>query len=88
MDREGLWFKVLVARYMVVGGRLDEGGRDGSVWWMEVACICDGVGAGEGGWFTDNLRLKVGNGATALFWLDRWVGDVPLRDKFRRLFDL
>jgi len=23
-----------------------------------------------------------------LFWLDRCVGDVPLRDRYRRLFDL
>ena len=41
-----------------------------------------------GSWFPDNLRLKVGNESNTLFWLDRWVGDVPLRDRFLHLFDL
>ena len=31
---------------------------------------------------------NVGNSATTLFWLDRWVGDVPLKDRFCRLFEL
>jgi len=39
-------------------------------------------------WFPDNLRLNVGSGVSTLFWLYRWVSDVPLRDRFRHLFDL
>ena len=23
-----------------------------------------------------------------MFWLDRWCGDAPLRDRYRRLYDL
>jgi hypothetical protein len=41
-----------------------------------------------GSWFSNNLRLKVGNGVSTLFWLGRWVSDVPLCDKFRRLYEL
>jgi len=27
-------------------------------------------------------------GRDTLFWYDKWVGDIPLRIKFLRLFDL
>ncbi|MCI61049.1 hypothetical protein A2U01_0082305, partial [Trifolium medium] len=42
VDREGLWFRVLVARYGLEGGRLCEGGRRGSVWWREIVRIREG----------------------------------------------
>jgi len=32
VDKEGLWYRVLNARYGEEGGRLKEGGRDSSVW--------------------------------------------------------
>ena len=32
--------------------------------------------------------MKIGNGFKTYFWSDCWVGAVPLRDRFRRLFDL
>jgi hypothetical protein len=35
VDKEGLWFRVLVARYGVEGGRLRAGGLRGSSWWRE-----------------------------------------------------
>ena len=41
-----------------------------------------------GSWFPDNLRLIVGNGVSSHFWLDRWVGEVPLCVRFLHLFDL
>jgi len=58
------------------------------VWWREIVSISDWFGSAVGSWFSDNLRLRVGNDASTLFWLDRWVGDAPLRDQFRRLYDL
>ena len=36
MDREGLWFKVLVSRYGEERGKLREGGRYNSSWWREI----------------------------------------------------
>ncbi|MCI34428.1 alpha-1 6-xylosyltransferase, partial [Trifolium medium] len=42
MDREGLWFRVLTARYGVEGGRLQDGGRRGSSWWREITRIREG----------------------------------------------
>jgi len=88
VNREGLWFRVLASRYDLVGGRLKCGDRNGSVWWRDIASIRDGDASVLGSWFPENLRIHVGNGANTLFWLDRWVGDVPLCVRFSRLYDL
>jgi hypothetical protein len=39
VDREGLWFKVLLSRYGKERGRPREGGRLGSAWWKEIVKI-------------------------------------------------
>ena len=88
MDRDGLWCRVLVARYGEVGGRLEAGGRSVSSWWREVRRIRDGEGDIGGGWFGDSVRRKVGDGAATLFWSHRWLGETPLCVRFPRLFDL
>jgi hypothetical protein len=70
VDREGLWFRVLVAKYGIVEGRLQAGGREGSTWWREIVNIRDGFGSLFGSWFPDILRLNVGNGANSFFgWI-------------------
>jgi len=46
------------------------------------------VGEGVGSWFEDNLRRVVGNGRNTLFWFDCWVGEMSLKLKYPRLFDL
>jgi hypothetical protein len=33
VDREGIWFKVLVAKYGMTDGRITRGGRQASLWW-------------------------------------------------------
>ena len=43
---------------------------------------------GVGHWFDDNVRRVVGDGKGTLFWYDNWIGDIPLRLKFPKLFDL
>jgi len=48
MDRDGFWYRVLVARYGEEAGRLEVGGRSVSSWWREIAKIRDGVGENEG----------------------------------------
>ena len=83
VDRGGLWYRVLAARYGELGGRLEDGGRSGSCWWREASRIRDrGVG-GESGWFDDQVVRRVGDGADTLFWYDRWLGDVPFCVRFR-----
>jgi len=65
-------------------GWIREGGRFDSVWWKTVCRVREGVG----NWFEDNIRKVVGDGRDTLFWYDRLIGDVPLRVKFPRLFEL
>jgi len=38
--------------------------------------------------FDENIRKVVRDGRNKLFWYDNWVGEIPLRFKFPRLFDL
>jgi len=83
VDRVGLWYRVLVARY----GE-EDGGRSWSVWWKEVVRIRDGVGGGAVGWFEGSVVWRLGNGAYTSFLRDRWCSDVPFCIRFSQLFDL
>ena len=88
VERDGLWRKVLVARYGVEDGGLADGGRSCSSWLREVVRIRDGIGEDGEGWFPSFVRRQVGDGADTDFWRDCWCGNVPLCDHFRRLYDL
>jgi hypothetical protein len=88
VDRDGLWYRVLAARYGEEDGRLEVGGRSGSTWWAEVVKIRDGIRGSDSGWFWESVVRCVGDGEATLFWHDRWCGDVALRERFSRLFDL
>ena len=48
MDKEGLWYRVLKARYGEEGGRIQEAGRRSSGWWRMMCNIREGVGLGVG----------------------------------------
>jgi hypothetical protein len=87
VDREGLWFRVLAARYGVEGGRLRDGGRRGSSWWREIARIREGGDLG-GRWFGEHVSRRVGDGSDTFFWTDPWVDEIPLCERYGRLFDL
>jgi len=58
------------------------GGRDASLWWRDVHVLC------REEWFRHNVSRVIGSGKNTLFWLEVWVGEVSLRDRFPRLFDL
>jgi len=88
VDRGGIWYRVLVARYGEEAGRLEVGGRSVSSWWREIAKIRDGNGVAGGRWFDDRVARRVGDGSNTLFWYDRWIGDLPLCRRFNRLFGL
>jgi hypothetical protein len=38
--------------------------------------------------YCNNRKMKIGNGLTSSFWLDKWCGDEPFSTKYKRLFDL
>jgi hypothetical protein len=87
VDRAGLWYRVLVARYGVERGRVRDGGRRGSAWWKEVVRIREGSDH-EGGWFEEHVTRTVGDGSDTLFWTDPWLDGIPLCVQFGRLYDL
>ncbi|PNX93385.1 cytochrome p450, partial [Trifolium pratense] len=71
VDRDGLWFRVLAARYKVDRGRLREGDLRGSSWWREIVRIRDGGGELGGGWFGEHISKKLGDGS------DTFSGPIP-----------
>ncbi|GAU40603.1 hypothetical protein TSUD_28090 [Trifolium subterraneum] len=88
VDRGGLWFRVLAARYVVERWVCESRGRSGSSWWREIVRIRDGVDGLGGGWFGEGVLKKVGDGTETFFWTDPWLGGTPLCVRFGRLFDL
>ncbi|CAJ2644765.1 unnamed protein product [Trifolium pratense] len=78
VDREGLWFRVLEARYGVEDGRLCEGGQRGSVWWREIVRIREGEGELGGRWFGEHVMRRVGDGSVTLFWIDPWLDGIQI----------
>jgi len=52
-------------------------GRDDSLWWRDVHTLC------REEWFSHNVSRVIGNGKNTM-----WLGEVSLRVRFPRLFDL
>jgi len=88
IDKDELWYRVLKARYGEKGGWLREGGRHSLAWWRSLCRVREGIGEGVGSWFESNTRRVVGDGKNTLFWHDIWTGEIPLKMKFPRLFEL
>ncbi|GAU25959.1 hypothetical protein TSUD_373600 [Trifolium subterraneum] len=82
------FFKAPSARYGLERGRLCAGGTSGSPWWRVIERIRDGGGELGGGWFGENVTKKLGDGSDTFFWTDSWVDEIPLCERFGRLFDL
>jgi hypothetical protein len=85
-----VWKEVLVSKYGEnVVGRLELGDNVkpwySSLWWKDVCSIGENLGIN---WFSQNVSKKVGNGAQTNFWVDRWIGEIPLKDRFPRLFSI
>jgi len=79
VDKRGLWYKVLKAKYGEEEGCLKEGGRDGPVWWKELVRIRNGIELREKSWFEENLRRVMGDGIDTYFWFDLWLEGFPLK---------
>jgi hypothetical protein len=67
VDQEGLWFKVLVAKYGLEDGRVKGGGGKASWWWRDLCGIREGFGQSVGRWFENNIRRKVGDEKNTYF---------------------
>ena len=82
MDRDSLWYSVLVARFGVEWDRVREGGREASVWWRDIYVLRSEE------WFHGNVSQFVGDDKNTLYWRDVWVGGMSFKDRFPRLFVL
>jgi hypothetical protein len=74
VDQEGLWFKVLVAKYGLEDGRVMGGGGKASWWWKDMCGVREGVRLSVGRWFENNIRRKAGDGENTYFLRDKWLG--------------
>ncbi|XP_077223402.1 uncharacterized protein LOC143857014 [Tasmannia lanceolata] len=82
-EKRALWHRVVREKYGKELGEWKAGvpvrGR-GSAAWRSIASIC--------GCFDQYIRFCVGKGDEVRFWLDLWIGDTPLCQKFPNLFRL
>jgi hypothetical protein len=58
----GIWFKVLVAKYEIRDGQVDNGGSRASSWRKVVFSIRCGNEKGERRLFEENIVRRVGDG--------------------------
>jgi hypothetical protein len=85
-----MWKKVSIAKYGVTPcGKVDLG-EDckpwfSSLWWKDISSIGKNI---NHNWFSQQVVKKIGNGRQTSFWLDNWLGDFSLRDRFPRLFSV
>ncbi|GAU48675.1 hypothetical protein TSUD_324720 [Trifolium subterraneum] len=87
-EPEGMWYKVLKAKYGLRVGQVDSGGSKASRWWKDIISIRNGDDAYDESWFGDHIERKAGNGESTSFWKDEWLAGKSLKSKFGRLFDL
>jgi len=73
VDKEELWYRLLLPIYREEGGHLKKGGRNSSAWWRVMVDICDGLEMIVGSWFDDNIRRVVEDGGSTYFWTNNWV---------------
>jgi hypothetical protein len=85
-----VWKDVLISKYGAnVVGRvvMDDDCQPwyASLWWKDIC----GIGSNlDTNWFSQSVFKKLGNGLNTRFWSDIWVGDMPLKDKFPRLYSI
>jgi hypothetical protein len=90
MEDSGLWKEVLAAKY---GAHVLHNvvwnipiPSNASQWWKDIRDLDDCVEAKN--WLEESCSRCLGNGARTSFWIDKWVGDLPLSVSFPRLFSL
>ncbi|GKV44022.1 hypothetical protein SLEP1_g51253 [Rubroshorea leprosula] len=86
---EGLLYKTINHKYGSIEGRwtkwVQEYSHRSSLWWRNI-CRIDHLDASNEGWLAGGFKLKIGKGNSANFWMDTWIGDQPLVNRFPRLF--
>ncbi|GAU39871.1 hypothetical protein TSUD_69190 [Trifolium subterraneum] len=89
---QGIWRDIIFARYGFLypsphfGGR-PSGFRGASLWWKDVSLLGTSVEVASD-WFSDGVVKRVGDGNLSSFWFDPWVGGIPLKTRYQRLFQV
>ncbi|MCH80366.1 LINE-1 reverse transcriptase like, partial [Trifolium medium] len=89
IEKDALWYDLLCFRYGPLSTKLlsweavATSTKD-SLWWRDVVGVGGKV---DDVWFPLNVSSILGNGDSICFWKEKWVGTVPLRDLFPKLFD-
>jgi hypothetical protein len=50
-----------------------------SSWWKDICSTDTNLNLN---WFAQQVVRKIGNGEDTSFWSDKWVGEMPLKEKF------
>jgi len=82
VDLGGLYYKVLMAKYGMEGGRVREWSSLSSIWWKDLCDIVKGGGGVAACWFLDGVGHWADNGEDTLFWCDAWLDSGVLRSRF------
>ncbi|PNY11107.1 receptor-like kinase [Trifolium pratense] len=90
-DRDAIWYNLLSFKYGEVHkffcAEYIVTNRTNSVWWRDLVKI--GIGSGAlTGWLNGVVRKKLGNGHNTSFWHDKWIGVIPLKNVYPRLFSV
>jgi hypothetical protein len=87
-DRTAPWYEFLRYRYgSFAANFLYDEGKEGlhkaSIWWRDIWYLGSEV---AGGWFANNVSIKLGKGTEVSFWKEKWIGPTPLRVLYPSLY--
>jgi hypothetical protein len=90
VDDQAVWKEVVKSKYgNDVCGKTEIGDEHrpwfSSLWWRDICSIGQNL---NHNWFANGVVRKMGNGLKTSFWRDKWAGDIPLKDRFPRLFSI
>ncbi|XP_045791643.1 uncharacterized protein LOC123886361 [Trifolium pratense] len=89
VDAEAIWFDLVRFRYKESVGNLlswDDGAARSkdSIWWRDILK----VGGKENDlWFPKSVSNVLGDGNLIGFWKEKWLGEIPFRELFPKLFN-
>ncbi|GLT52165.1 hypothetical protein SLA2020_255190 [Shorea laevis] len=87
-EKGNLCRKVLEAKYKLTLKNEWEGGEWGgrcSPWWRDLWSL-DRIFEPRRNWVKEGMLKSVGEGSDTLFWHNIWVGEIPFKEKYNRLF--
>jgi hypothetical protein len=93
VSQEALWSLVFKAKYGNEIGLSPElvsfgNKRFASLWWKDLCNLGRLRSSTNGDWYIEVLVKKVGNGGGSRFWLDKWIGGMPLCQEFPQVFSI